>query len=94
MPERRLSLLYVSAWLSLHPSLITWKVDTKIMVRLRPSLLADGTSLLSRAMLDIGKFSFLNDRQQTGIRLVMDRIRLRLINALDSNYFKCRGDLL
>lgn len=64
------------------------------MVRLFPSLLADGTSFLSRVILDIGKFLLLNDRQQTGIRLVMDRVRLRLINALDSSYFKCGGDSL
>lgn len=87
MPERLLSLLYVSARLPLRPRLRKWEVDTKIMVRLRRSLLADGTSSLSRATLALGNFPLLNERQQTGIGLVMDLVGLGLINVLDSDYF-------
>lgn len=53
-----------------------WKVDTKIMARLYFSLLADGTSSLSRATLAPGNFPFLNERVQAGIGLVMDRVGL------------------
>lgn len=42
--------------------------------------------LLSRATRALGNFPLLNERQQTGIGLVMDRVGLRLINVLDSNY--------
>lgn len=34
-------------------------------------------------MLALGNFSFLNESQQTGIELVMDRVGLSLINVLD-----------
>lgn len=47
----------------------------------------DGTGSLSRAMLALGNSPFLNERQQTGIGLVMDRVGLILINVLDSNCF-------
>lgn len=57
------------------------------MVRLRRSLLADGTGSLSRATLALGNFPLLNERQQTGIGLVMDLVGLGLINVLDSDYF-------
>lgn len=42
--------------------------------------------LLSRATLALGNFPPLNERQQTGIGLVMDRVGLRLINVHDSNH--------
>ena len=47
----------------------------------------DGTGSLSRALLALGNFPFLNERQQAGIGLVMDLVGLSLINVLDSNCF-------
>lgn len=38
-------------------------------------------------VLALGNYPFLNERQQTGIGLVMDRVGLSLINVLDRNCF-------
>lgn len=61
------------------------KVDAQIMVRLRLSLLADGTALL--LVLTLGNFPFLNESQQTGLGLAVDREGLRLTNVLDGGCF-------